>query len=87
MITTIGGFGGLCVGFQMTKNGLLGEANAASEYQINAYIRIGTDNHITILFGGCEFGQGSMTGLAQIVTEELWSGWNQIQRNPVRRVD
>ena len=67
LITTIGGFGGLCVGFQMIKNGLLGEANAASEYQINAYVRIGTDNRITILFGGCEFGQGSMTGLAQIV--------------------
>ena len=77
LITTIGGFGGLCVGFQMTKNGLLGEANAASEYQINAYIRIGTDNRITILFGGCEFGQGSMTGLAQIVAEELGAAWNQ----------
>ncbi len=46
----------------MTKNGLLGEANAASEYQINAYVRIGTDNRITILFGGCEFGQGSIPG-------------------------
>ena len=78
LITTIGGFGGLCLGFQMTKNGLLGEANAASEYQINAYVRIGTDNRITILFGGCEFGQGSMTGLAQIVAEELGAAWNQV---------
>ena len=78
LITTIGGFGGLCLGFQLTKNGLLGEANAASEYQINAYIRIGTDNRIAILFGGCEFGQGSMTGLAQIVAEELGAAWNQI---------
>ena len=77
LITTIGGFGGLCVGFQMTKNGLLGEAHAASEYQINAYVRIGTDNRITILFGGCEFGQGSMTGLAQIVAEELGATWDQ----------
>jgi len=36
LITTLGGFGGLCLGFQMSKNGLPGDANAASEYQINA---------------------------------------------------
>ena len=82
LVTTIGGFGGLCLGFNMTKNGLLGEANAAGDYQINAYIRISTDNRITILFGGCEFGQGSMTGLAQIVAEELMVNWNQLQVIP-----
>ena len=78
LITTIGGFGGLCLGFHMSKNGLLEEAQAATDYQINAYIRINTDNRITILFGGCEFGQGSMTGLAQIVAEELMVTWNQV---------
>ena len=27
--------------------------------EFNAYIRIGTDNHITILFGGCELGRAA----------------------------
>ena len=52
LITTIGGFGGLCLGFHMSKNGLLEEAQATTDHQINAYIRINTDNRITILFGG-----------------------------------
>jgi isoquinoline 1-oxidoreductase beta subunit len=78
LITTLGGVGGLCLGFHLSKNGLLGEAQAATEYQINAYIRIGSDNRVTILFGGCEFGQGSMTGLAQIVAEELKVKWEQV---------
>jgi CO/xanthine dehydrogenase Mo-binding subunit len=65
-------------GFPNDQERFTREANAASEYQINAYVRIGTDNRITILFGGCEFGQGSMTGLAQIVAEELGAAWQQI---------
>jgi isoquinoline 1-oxidoreductase beta subunit len=78
LITSIGGFGGLCLGFQMTKDGLLAQAQAATDYQINAYLRISSDNRITILFGGCEFGQGSMTGLAQIIAEELKVSWDQV---------
>jgi len=79
LITTVGSLGGLCLGFSLSKNGLLEEASAAGDVQINAYIRIGADNRVTILFGGCEFGQGSMTGLAQIVAEELMVSWNQVQ--------
>ena len=78
LITTIGGLGGLYIGFHMTKNGVVEEAHAAADYQINAYTRINTDNRITILFGGCEFGQGSMTGLAQIVAEELMAPWDLV---------
>ena len=78
LVTTLGGFGGLCLGFHMTKKGWIEEAQAATDHQINAYIRISTDNRITILFGGCEFGQGSMTGLAQIVAEELMVPWSLV---------
>jgi isoquinoline 1-oxidoreductase subunit beta len=78
LITTLGGLGGLYIGFHMTKSGQIEEAHAATDYQINAYIRINTDNRITILFGGCEFGQGSMTGLAQIVAEELMAPWDLV---------
>jgi isoquinoline 1-oxidoreductase beta subunit len=73
LITTVGGFGGLCLGFSLPKLGILDDAQAAtpSPVQINAYIQISSDNHITMLFGGCEFGQGTMTGFCQIVAEEL----------------
>lgn len=79
LITTAGSIGGLCLGFSLTKSGLLDDASAAGDVQINAYLRIGADNKATILFGGCEFGQGSMTGLAQIVAEEAGLSWSQVQ--------
>jgi len=46
---------------------------------VNAYVHIGTDNKVTLMYGGCEFGQGAMTGLAQILAEELHVPWNAIK--------
>ncbi len=46
---------------------------------MNSYIQIGTDSSITVLFGGCELGQGAMSGLAQIVAEELMVEWSQVK--------
>ncbi|MBB5057394.1 isoquinoline 1-oxidoreductase beta subunit [Granulicella aggregans] len=46
---------------------------------INSYIQIGTDSRITVLFGGCELGQGAMSGLAQIAAEELMVEWTQVK--------
>ena len=71
LITTIGGLGGLCLGFHMTKNGLLPEAQAATNATFNAYIKIGTDNTITVMFGGADFGQGTASGFCQVIAEEL----------------
>ena len=84
LITTVSSLGGLCLGFSLSKQGLLDNASAAGDVQINAYIRIGADNRVTILFGGCEFGQGSMTGLAQIVAEELMAKWEQVTVTQIR---
>ena len=47
--------------------------------QINSYILIGTDSSVTISFGGCELGQGAMSGLAQIAAEELMVDWSKVR--------
>lgn len=52
---------------------------AGLDTSLNAYIRIGVDESITILFGGCEMGQGSMSGLAQIVAEDLMVDWSSVK--------
>ena len=44
----------------------------------DAYVHIGTDGSITLSFGGAEMGQGSMSGLAQILAEELVRRLDQI---------
>lgn len=46
---------------------------------LGAYLRIGADNEVTLLVGSTEMGQGIMTGLAQLVAEELILDWKQVR--------
>jgi isoquinoline 1-oxidoreductase beta subunit len=43
-----------------------------------AFVRIGTDNKVTVFSKHTEMGQGAYTGLATIVAEELDADWEQI---------
>ncbi|MBZ9655187.1 xanthine dehydrogenase family protein molybdopterin-binding subunit [Phyllobacterium lublinensis] len=47
--------------------------------QINAFIKIGPDDTVTVLSKHIEFGQGPFTGLATIVAEELDADWSQMR--------
>lgn len=73
--------GGLTLGFFMPFGERIAEAAPAAlgvDTVVNAYIRINSDGRITLLFGGSEMGQGSMSGLSQILAEELMVKWDQI---------
>ncbi len=48
-------------------------------YAPNAFLRIGSDNIVTILIKHIEFGQGPWTGLATLVADELDADWSQIR--------
>jgi isoquinoline 1-oxidoreductase beta subunit len=66
----------LMIGFRL--DGRL--ALAADEvFTPNAFIRIAPDNTVTIIGKHIEFGQGSYTGLATILAEELDADWSQIR--------
>jgi isoquinoline 1-oxidoreductase beta subunit len=71
---------GLALAFVMPIVGRIGNLEAATTPTdlANAYIHIGTDGTITLAFGGAEMGQGSMSGLPQILAEELMVDWEQI---------
>jgi isoquinoline 1-oxidoreductase beta subunit len=45
----------------------------------NAFVRIASDNTVTIIAKHIELGQGSFTGLATILAEELDADWSQIR--------
>ena len=45
----------------------------------NAFLRIGTDDLVTVLIKHIEFGQGPFTGLATLVAEELDADWAQMR--------
>ena len=85
--------GGLVVGFFLPTGGriagLLGEAEAdaadllpegvtSATTTINAWVRITNRGKAQLLFGGCEMGQGTMTGLCQLLAEELKVSWTQV---------
>jgi isoquinoline 1-oxidoreductase beta subunit len=73
---------GLVVAFAMPLVGRSAAVQAATpptaQQLANAYVHVGTDGSIVLWFGGSEMGQGAMSGLAQILAEELMVDWNQV---------
>ena len=53
----------------------------------NAWVRIGADDTITILFGGTEMGQGTMTSLPLVLAEEMDADWDRVQVETVATHD
>ena len=68
---------GLTLGLYVGE--LEAQAPAAPAPQPNAFIRIGTDNTVTVIVKHLEMGQGTFTGLPTLVAEELDAAWSQIR--------
>jgi isoquinoline 1-oxidoreductase beta subunit len=45
----------------------------------NAFVRVGEDGSVTVLAKHLEMGQGTYTGLATLVAEEMDADWNKIR--------
>lgn len=52
---------------------------AGTTFEPNAFVRIGTDNSVRVFAKHLEMGQGSYTGLATLVAEELDAAWTQVR--------
>lgn len=61
-----------------TPSGTSGPEASAQLEQMNHFVKIGTDDKVTVVVKHSEFGQGSSTGLTAIVAEELDADWNQM---------
>ena len=66
--------GGLMLGFHIPA----ANAAATKDTEVNAWIVINSDDSVLIRVAYSEMGQGSMTGLAQLVAEELDCDWNNV---------
>ena len=55
-----------------------GAMAAAGPVMLGAFIRVSPDNRVTVILGSTEMGQGILTGLSQLVAEELNLNWSQI---------
>ncbi len=56
-----------------------GARRAGGDSQPNAFVRIGTDNTVTVLVKHLEMGQGIYTGLPTLVADELDAAWSQVR--------
>ncbi|HSD40532.1 MAG TPA: xanthine dehydrogenase family protein molybdopterin-binding subunit [Burkholderiales bacterium] len=52
---------------------------AGATFEPNAFVRIGADSSVTVVAKHLEMGQGTYTGLATLVAEELDADWSQIR--------
>jgi isoquinoline 1-oxidoreductase beta subunit len=72
---------GLVVGFHLPpRRALAQQAGAAgAPPEINAWVAIAPDDTVTIRMARSEMGQGTRTGLVQLVAEELDCEWSRIR--------
>jgi isoquinoline 1-oxidoreductase beta subunit len=70
--------GGLALGLDLPLGGpdVVRAADGAPE--VTAWVVIRPDDHVVIRIAKSEMGQGTMTGLAQLVAEELECDWSKV---------
>src|SRR5881296_1892841 len=76
---------GLVIAFHLPPGVAAGSAPAAAGpgFAPNAWLRVGTDGIVTLTVDKSEMGQGSQTGLAMILAEELEADWSTVRLGPV----
>ncbi|HSQ05692.1 MAG TPA: molybdopterin cofactor-binding domain-containing protein, partial [Burkholderiales bacterium] len=77
IITSAAAGGGLALGFNVPFGIALAEAAAANP-EVNAWVLVKPDNTCVIRIARSEMGQGTLTGLAQLVAEELECDWKKV---------
>lgn len=75
--------GGLAIGvgefmFAPNRLGIAPDAEADG-VRLTTWIRLAADNTLTVVTPHCEMGQGSQTGLAMMLAEEIEADWNLVR--------
>jgi isoquinoline 1-oxidoreductase beta subunit len=74
---TAAGAGGLLIGFYLPSRSPLKADPVASK--LNAYVHVGSDDHVTLFIHKAEMGQGTVTSLSMLLAEELECDWKKIR--------
>jgi isoquinoline 1-oxidoreductase beta subunit len=74
--------GGLALGLRVPV-GVDAAAAQAAETEVNAWVVIKPDDTTVIRIARTEMGQGTLTGLCQLVAEELECDWSKVTTDPI----
>ena len=77
IVGTAAAGGGLALGFKLPFIGSA-EAATAPGTEVNAWVVVKPDSACVVRIARSEMGQGTLTGLAQLVAEELECDWKKI---------
>ena len=76
--------GGLILGVHIPR--FLNSAQAAEQpgatVALNAFVRIGADETVTVVVNHSEMGQGPYTSIPMVVAEELDADWSKVRYEP-----
>src|SRR5207302_10052950 len=72
--------GGLLIGLYVPGGSkeAVAQEQSTSGFMPNAFVRIGTDDRITVIVNHSEMGQGVYTSLPMLLAEELDADWNKV---------
>ena len=76
LVTAATAIGGLSLGFHLPLVGAVTANGTPAE--VNAWVVIKPDDTVVIRIARSEMGQGTLTGLAQLVAEELECDWTKV---------
>src|SRR5207249_1461306 len=74
---------GLVIAFTLPWRADAAPGISDAPFAPNAWLRINTDGIVTLTVDKSEMGQGSQTGLAQILADELEADWSTVRLGPV----
>src|SRR5207244_6870452 len=72
---------GLVIAFHVSRRGRAAQMAAPQEPRgdPNAFVRVATDESVTVQLAHSEMGQGVWTGLAMLIAEELDCDWTKVR--------
>ncbi|MFG3757133.1 molybdopterin cofactor-binding domain-containing protein, partial [Klebsiella pneumoniae] len=70
--------GGLALGLDLSAAHAADGVSATTAPEVNAWVVVRPDDTVVVRIARSEMGQGTLTGLAQLVAEELQCDWSKV---------
>ena len=83
IISSAAAGGGLALGLNFGMDSAVAQTVAAADTEVNVWVVVKPDDTCVIRIARSEMGQGTLTGLAQLVAEELECDWKKVKTESI----